>query len=292
VTNPQHRTAPAHAAEDHDRHDDHGGLVRDLPHLMDRRRALAVLGGLGAAGLLAACSSGSSTSSASSSTSTTAAAGGTTAAGTSGSSGAGAATPTETAGPFPADGSNGPNLLTDGAVVRSDIRSSIGELSGTADGIETTVELELLDAATGGALAGAALYLWQCDAGGAYSIYEVEDQNYLRGVQVADEDGRLSFTTVFPGCYQGRWPHWHFEVFASVDDADAGSDAVLTSQIALPRDACEVAYADDRYGPSADNLSRLSIETDGIFSDGVDQQLASVSGSNDAGYTVSLTIRT
>lgn len=280
-------TSPRH----HDDHDDHGGLVRDLPHLMDRRRALAVLGGLGA-GLLAACSSGSSTTSGSSSTSTSAAAGGTTAAGAGASGGAGAPTPTETAGPFPADGSNGPNLLTDGAVVRSDIRSSIGDLSGTAEGIETTVDLELLDAATGAPLSGAALYLWQCDAGGAYSIYEVEDQNYLRGVQVADDDGRLSFTTVFPGCYPGRWPHWHFQVFASVDDADAGSDAVLTSQIALPRDACEAAYADDRYGSSAESLSRLSIETDGIFSDGVDQQLASVTGTNDAGYVVSLAIRT
>lgn len=287
MTSPRHPVHPVH----HDHHD-HGGLAGDLPHLMDRRRALAVLGGLGAAGLLAACSSGSSSSSRS--TSTTAAAGGTTAAAGGGgeAGGAGAATPTETAGPFPADGSNGPNLLADGAVVRSDIRSSIGDLSGTAEGIETTVELELLDAATGAPLSGAALYLWQCDAGGAYSIYEVEDQNYLRGVQVADDDGRLSFTTVFPGCYPGRWPHWHFEVFASVDDADAGSDAVLTSQIALPRDACEAVYADDRYGSSAESLSRLSIETDGIFSDGVDQQLASVAGSNDAGYVVSLTIRT
>jgi protocatechuate 3,4-dioxygenase beta subunit len=274
-------------------HDDHGGLGRDLPHLIGRRRTLALLGGLGGlglSGLLAACSSGSEPGG-----SGLEAGGGSavspSATGAS-SDGPGEPTPTEMAGPFPADGSNGPNLLADGAVVRSDIRSSIGGLNGIAAGIPTRVDLRLLDAAAGTPLVGAALYLWQCDAEGAYSIYEVEDQNYLRGVQVADDAGRLSFATVFPGCYPGRWPHWHLQVFASLDDADAGASAVLTSQIALPREPCEAAYADARYGPSGAHLAPLSLEGDGIFADGYDQQLAAVTGDASSGYTASLTIRT
>ena len=50
----------------------------------------------------------------------------------------------------------------------------------------------------------------------------VEDQNYLRGVQVADADGVVTFTSIFPACYAGRWPHIHFEVYpdqAGITDA-------------------------------------------------------------------------
>jgi protocatechuate 3,4-dioxygenase beta subunit len=285
----QETTMPTDATPDHRHpHDDHGGLVRDRTALLDRRRALALLGGASLAGVLAACSS-SGSSSTGSTTSTAAAAGSSTTVGGAAASTTGA-TPTETQGPYPADGSNGPNLLTDGAIVRQDITSSIGDSSGTAEGIASTVTLSLVSAADGSPLAGAALYLWHCTASGQYSIYEIEDENYLRGVQVADDDGQLTFTTVFPGCYSGRWPHAHFEVFESVDQADAGSAAILISQLALPREACEVVYADERYGSSASNLDRLSLESDNIFSDGYDQQLATVTGTNGDGYAITLTV--
>jgi protocatechuate 3,4-dioxygenase beta subunit len=288
-------------AMEHDTHDDFGGLQRDLPRVLDRRRALQVMGGVTLAGLLAACSSdgdGASTtqdpspsgssSAATSGTSPASVATDTTTAGT--AAAAGTPIPGETAGPFPADGSNGPDVLGLGDVVRQDIRNSIGELSGTADGIATDIQLILVDAATGSPLAGRAVYAWHCTAEGAYSIYEVSDQNYLRGVQVSDSAGRLTFTTVFPGCYRGRWPHVHFEVY-DAPDGIATAEPRVTSQLALPQADCEVVYADSRYGSSASNLSVQSLASDNIFSDGWDQQLATVSGSNDAGYTVSLLVR-
>ena len=135
------------------------------------------------------------------------------------------------------------------------------------------------------------MYLWHCTATGQYSIYEVRDQNYLRGVQAADDAGRLAFTTVFPGCYPGRWPHAHVEIYDSLSEADTGSNAVRTSQLALPQADCEAVYADSRYENSAGNLSRLSLNRDGVFADGWADQLATVSGSNDDGYTVSLLVR-
>jgi protocatechuate 3,4-dioxygenase beta subunit len=272
-----------------DDHDDHGGFARDVPYLVGRRHALALLGGLGLTGALAACgqsggdgsnASGSSTSASSTSTSAAAVA-----------ASAGAAIPQETEGPYPADGTNGPNILTDGAIVRSDITTSVGDLSGTADGVPLTLNLTIVDAANGSALPGAALYLWHCTADGRYSIYEESDQNYLRGVQVADDNGRVSFTSVFPGCYAGRWPHAHFEVFDSLDVATAGSAARRTSQLALPEGDCTAVYADSRYGSSADDMSRLSLDTDGIFRDGWTDQLATMSGSVDEGYAASLLVR-
>ena len=68
--------------------------------------------------------------------------------------------PDETAGPYPGDGSNGPDVLEQSGVVRSDLTSSFGEFSGTAEGVPMTLELTLTDLARGGApLAGAAVYV-------------------------------------------------------------------------------------------------------------------------------------
>ena len=90
-----------------------------------------------------------------------------------------------------------------------------------------------------------------------FTATDAADQNYLRGVQVADEHGRVFFTSIFPACYDGRWPHIHFEVFDSLEAAVAGDNARLTSQIALPEDTCKAVYAADKgYEKSVENLSR------------------------------------
>ena len=138
------------------------------------------------------------------------------------------------------------NVLDDDGIVRSDIRSSFGSSSGTAGGVPLTIDLNVVDAGTGAALEGAAVYLWHCDREGRYSLYSqgATDQNYLRGVQPADGGGDLSFSSIFPACYDGRWPHIHFEVYASTGDAVGGGRPLVTSQIALPEDICDAVYAD------------------------------------------------
>lgn len=251
-------------------------LARDLAILrarllavpVPRRRALALLGAGGLGLALTACSSSGSSPAGSS----------TTAGGATSTAAAGIGIPEETAGPFPGDGSNGPDVLTESGVVRQDLRSSFGGLSGSATGTTATIDLTVVGT-DGEPRPGAAVYLWHCDDVGRYSLYGegVTDQNWLRGVQVADDVGRLSFTTVFPGAYPGRWPHAHFEVFSSVEDATSGGAPLVTSQLALPQEACEAVYADtDGYGQSASNLAAMSLATDMVFADGVDQQLATV----------------
>ena len=73
-----------------------------------------------------------------------------------------------------------------------------------------------------------------------------------------------------------------------LDDAAVGSQAIKTSQLALPEAECEVVYQDGRYGDSGNNLGRLSLDSDGVFEDGWDGQMATVSGSVDGGYAASL----
>jgi protocatechuate 3,4-dioxygenase beta subunit len=254
-----------------------------MDQTIDRRRALQLL--LGGAGLVAlvGCSNDSGAASAA-------------AAGEQDSEGATAAAasaiPEETAGPYPADGSNGPDVLSQEGVVRQDITSSFGGASGVAEGVPLRLDLTVVDAASGAARPGAAVYVWHCDREGRYSLYSAgaTGENYLRGVQEAGGDGRLAFDSIFPGAYAGRWPHVHFEVYASVDDATGDGSPIATSQLALPEDTCAAVYEEAGYEQSVPNLAQTSLQTDMVFSDGVDQQLPEISGDVSGGLTAALTI--
>ena len=192
--------------------------------------------------------------------------------------------PEETAGPYPGDGSNGPNVLTESGVVRSDITSSFGTASGVAERRPADAALQGLrpdrrgrrDPGRRGRLR---LALRQRRATTRCTTATPCDENYLRGVQETGEDGWLEFTTIFPGCYAGRWPHVHFEVYESLDKATSASNKLRTSQLAFPQDVCEEVYATSGYESSVANLAGVSLDSDGIFSDGYSLQLAKMTGS-------------
>jgi len=250
---------------------------------LQRRRVLQLLGGAGLLAL-ASCASKGGSSAGSASTPTT---------GASTTSGSPDGTiPEETAGPFPGDGSNGANALAQAGVVRNDIRSSFGPATGIADGVPTTIKFTLTDAA-GAPMKGAAVYVWHCDRDGRYSMYSdgATDQNYLRGVQPADAAGAVTFTSIYPACYPGRWPHIHFEVYPSVADATASRNVLATSQVALTENVCDTVYATAGYEQSHTNLSQVSLATDMVFSDGAELETPTVTGSVTQGYVVTLPVR-
>ena len=112
--------------------------------------------------------------------------------------------------------------------------------------------------------------MWHCDAKGRYSLYDrtIPTQNYLRGLQVADEKGQVQFRSIFPAAYSGRWPHIHFEVYESREAAAKRQGKIRTSQIALPEKACHDVYATSYYALSRPNLAQMTLETDGVFADG------------------------
>jgi protocatechuate 3,4-dioxygenase beta subunit len=267
------------------------GLGHDLPTLLNRRRALGLLSGVGLAAALAACGGNDDSASAKQRPSGGPAAGGGAASTVSVEDGE---VPEETGGPFPADGTNGVDVLSESGIVRSDLTRSFGGASGVAKGVPTTLALTLMNMNDGNVTPykGAAIYAWHCDAEGRYSMYDsaIKDDNYLRGVQVADADGKVTFTSIFPAAYSGRWPHIHFEVYKSEAAATKGQDKLRTSQIALPEKACRQVYATSGYAKSLSNLNQTSLKRDMVFSDGYSLQLAKVTGSVSSGMTVSLTI--
>lgn len=201
--------------------------------------------------------------------------------------------PGETAGPYPADGSQASlNALELSGIVRQDIRTSLST-NNTAGGVPLTVEFTLVNAADNCTpLEGYAIYAWHCTEDGNYSMYSegFTDEDYLRGVQPTDADGKASFQSIFPGCYTGRWPHIHFEIYPSLAEATGSANAVQTSQLAMPESDCTTVYSDASYGNSANNLSNITLATDNIFSDGYDLQMATVTGNATDGYTAQLTV--
>jgi len=283
-----------------DHHDHDHGLAHDLDRLasglMQRRRALAWLAGAGASALpllpLIGCGGGGddSTSTSTTTTTTTTTTGTTTGTTTSSSC---SVIPTETNGPYPADGSTSLNALLMTGIVRSDIRSSFNGATGVAAGIALTVTLTLVNTSSSCAsLAGYAIYIWHCDRSGLYSLYStgVTGENYLRGVQETDSNGQVTFTTIFPACYSGRWPHIHFEVYPSLATATRVSNVSKISQIAMPQAECSAVYATTGYSASVSNLSQVSLATDNVFSDGASLETPTISGSVSAGYAIALTV--
>ncbi|GAA2845391.1 intradiol ring-cleavage dioxygenase [Paenarthrobacter ilicis] len=263
------------------------GVAFDIGTLVSRRSLLGIFGaGVGAAALVA-CSPGG-TGSAASPSATASATATSTASGTVLSE-----IPDETAGPYPGDGSNGADVLEQSGIVRSDIRSSID--GGTsASGVPMTLTLTVLDMANGNVpFKDAAVYVWHCDAAGGYSMYSqgIQNETYLRGVQVADADGKVTYSSIYPACYTGRWPHIHFEVYPAVGDITDSSKAIATSQVALPQDISETVYALSGYAGSSSNLAQVSLTSDNVFGDdGGALQLAQVTGDSASGYAVALTV--
>jgi protocatechuate 3,4-dioxygenase beta subunit len=277
----------------HDDHDDFGGLHRDLTAtgtVLDRRGVLRLGARLGAAFgalQLAGCSDSPTAPTATTTTTSTP-----TTTTTPPSSATCARVPEETAGPYPGDGSNGPSVLTSSGVVRRDIRSSFAGLSGTAAGVPLAIDLTIVSASSCAPLAGRAVYIWHCDREGRYSLYNagVTNQNYLRGVQETDANGRVSFTSIYPACYSGRWPHIHFEVFPSLAAATDQRNKVATSQIALPKATNDLVYAVAGYEQSIRNAAQVSLTSDMVFSDGASLELATITGSVAAGFAAALTV--
>lgn len=271
------------------KHEHKHGLSHDLALItarnISRRRLLGLGLGLGAVSLIG-CPSNSLPGVAADS-------GGSSDAGGSSAGGSCARIPEETGGPYPADGTNGVNALTMSGIVRSDIRSSFGNASGVADGVPLTVTLDLVDAADGCApAAGCAVYLWHCDRAGNYSLYAsaIQNENYLRGVQESNDAGQITFQTIFPGCYSGRWPHIHFEVYESLQAATSATRKLATSQLALPESSCKLAYAASGYESSVRNLQQASLASDNVFSDGWTTQTPIMSGDASAGFRAQLTV--
>lgn len=290
-------------------HDHDRGLEHDLKLMctraLGRRNAFGIFASAAVAAVVAGCGD-SGTSSTTSSTGTGSTGTGSTGTGSTGSGSTGAssacvAAPAETNGPYPSDGSNTANgtisnILTQTGVMRADIRSSFGATTTQAQGVTLTLRIKIVNVNNScAALAGYAIYIWHCDKDGRYSIYDLPNENYLRGVGVTDTNGEVTFTTIYPGAYAGRYPHIHFEVFNQLSRATTYLNRTITSQFAMPAAAnSEVYNNDSRYAASVRNYAGSTTSNDNVFGDNSAAQVTAMTpvltGSPSAGYSGTVTV--
>ncbi len=253
---------------------------------MTRRGALLAVGGVGLAAFLAACG-GNDSSSNSAATSGAAPTDGasTTGASASTSATAGAGTTAATVALTP-EMTEGPYYL-DLDLVRSDITED-------REGSALALSLVVIDVSSGAPVEGAAVDIWHCDADGLYSGFvdasasansgasDLGDSGtFLRGTQITDASGAVTFATIYPGWYQGRTVHIHTKV-----RADGGD--IHTGQLFF-----DDAFTDEVYSAAAPyasrNGNRLRNTEDNIFQGGGDLSTLVVTEAS-GGYASTLTM--
>ncbi len=108
-------------------------------------------------------------------------------------------------------------------------------------GLPMAVRMQVVDAGCA-PIPGARVDIWHCDANGRYSGYprqpgglDTSGETFLRGTQMADRNGVVSFATIYPGWYPGRTPHIHFKVFPT-------RQQVLTGQMFFPDEVSRQVY--------------------------------------------------
>jgi protocatechuate 3,4-dioxygenase beta subunit len=178
----------------------------------------------------------------------------------------------------------GPFYVADG-LVRSDITS--GE-----DGVPLTFTITVTDSESCAPLVGAAVDVWHASALGVYSDESSEDtvgDTYLRGIQITDSEGKVTFTSIYPGWYSGRTNHIHARVYTGGTVSGASysySDATLiwTGQMFFDPSINTAVAAVTPY--SSNTVSRTTNAEDRVYTQqNGDEVLATTTGNTDDGYT-------
>jgi protocatechuate 3,4-dioxygenase beta subunit len=177
-----------------------------------------------------------------------------------------AVTPSETVGPYPS--------LTD--LFRSDIREG---KSGTL----LTLTIRVVDvSAACAAVPGANVEVWHVDAAGQYSQYGSQaERTFLRGIQTTNSTGEVTFTTIYPGWYQGRATHIHVEV-------TVGGVSKKVTQIAFPESVNDAVHKSGVYASRGTNpIANLA---DGIFADSLASEIVTPVGDAPGGYAANFQV--
>ena len=221
--------------------------------------------------LVEACNKSNNSSSGSSSTTDSTSTGSTTSTSCS-------ATPAETSGPYPYD------LSSNSAIFRTDITEG-------KTGIPLSLTLTIVNSNNSCAvISGARVDIWHCDKDGYYSEYSepgylgTQDntgKTFLRGIQLADSNGQVKFTTIYPGWYTGRVTHIHVEVFVS-------SVLKLTTQLAFPDSLNTTIYNTSLYSAHGQNSTTNS--KDQVFSDSYSSELVTITGDTTNGYAATFKV--
>jgi protocatechuate 3,4-dioxygenase beta subunit len=146
------------------------------------------------------------------------------------------------------------------------------DITAGAAGVPLLLEVSVAGARRGCApLAGVRVDIWHANAHGEYSdVGATRGQKFLRGYQVTDASGKVTFRTIYPGWYPGRAVHIHVKTPA------------FTSQLFFDEAATERVIAVPPYNTRGTRFTRNA--RDGIFSVGRSGALLVDLSPREAGY--------
>jgi protocatechuate 3,4-dioxygenase beta subunit len=246
---------------------------RPIGRILSRREVLALIGAGGTAAFLAACTpGGSATAGASSAASADASSAASATALATASAALATALPACVVAPELTEGP----YYVDVELERSDIRTNTAD-NAASEGAPLMLEW-MVSQADGSAcmpIEGVIVDVWHCDALGVYSGVQGNSGNFLRGFQRTDAQGRASFTTIYPGWYQGRAVHIHFKLRTDPDAAagfeftsqlffdDALSRSVYTSGVYAQKGPPDQSNSSDQIFDQSGGATLLSVTKDG-----------------------------
>lgn len=171
--------------------------------------------------------------------------------------------PTETAGPFPLD------LTANNFYFRQDVREGLA-------GVQLNLRMKIIGNGNCLPMQNVRVNIWHCDKDGNYSGYGTETGlTYMRGYQMTDNNGEVEFITILPGWYPGRVCHIHFQVYVS-------SNYAAISQLTFDTTTKNAIYTANP-GIYTDGVDPMTPESDGVFADGYQYQLATLTPNGTTG---------
>ncbi len=154
------------------------------------------------------------------------------------------------------------------------------DITGGQTGTPLTLNFQVMDSFRCQPVAGAMVSIWHANAEGLYSgvnnlmltadmqsesaSIDTSGQNFLRGTQKTDADGRVSFKTIYPGWYYPRATHAHIMVFPP------NYGEVATTQLYFSDDVCDQVYQAEHYAHRGPNPVRTDPSADSP-TDGTDE---------------------
>ena len=239
--------------------------------LLSRRRLLA-LGGVGAAGVLGVGKSALASAPSASGTAVSAA-------------------EVASACQLSSEQIEGPYYI-DGALFRRNVVED-------RTGVPLTLNLRLIDSTTCKPIRNAAVEIWHCDAVGVYSGYTAQgsggggpmptdlptdmptgpppggggghvpptdDLTYLRGLQITDRHGRVTFTSIVPGWYAGRAVHIHTKVHTEGTATSTGYSGGHTCHTGQFYFVESLVTRLNEYAPyNTNTTTRVTLDQDSIY---------------------------
>jgi protocatechuate 3,4-dioxygenase beta subunit len=191
------------------------------------------------------------------------------------------------------EGEQGPYFVDDSAkgFARSDVRSNL-DGSSAQDGIPLKLSISVFDSENScAAMANVQVDIWHCNASGVYSAEEVEStsgETWLRGYQLTDSNGLVTFVTIVPGWYAGRTTHIHLRLRSSYDSTSTGG--TNTTQLFFPQDV--ITTISTTISPySAEGTNPTTNATDHVYTGEVSgETLITLSGDTNSGYSATFKV--